>query len=378
MKTIYQKTKSPIIFYHSVAPAKNPAWFRNYLTLELKYFQDHLRLWNTLKLKTAFLDTYFRMNEEQASKHIFITFDDGYLDNWIYVFPMLKKYKIKATIFINPEFVDTQNTVRKNLDDYWSNRAGLDDINRWGFLSWEEMFIMLASGWVDIQSHTLTHTKYFVSDKITGFHHPGSDCLHAVGNLFPEKKPYYIEDRSFENAIPYGYPLFEEGAALTAQKITINDDFNREVAAALGKIDWHSPVDRDTGKLSRQIEPIYRCYRQNDNLVIGKETIEQYQLRVEEEIGRAKEVIEKSLMKRVDFCCWPFGDTDDYCHEKAMELGYLATTTGKHEPLSNDKQKIPRRTGLSVCKNNRLLTVLKALYKIKRQSNQLTPLTIKH
>ncbi|MCU0287417.1 MAG: polysaccharide deacetylase family protein, partial [Acidobacteria bacterium] len=320
------------------------------------------------KFQTHFLEAYYRYKKREATptgKDMVITFDDGFLDNWIYVFPLLKKYNVKATIFVNPEFVDTRNPVRKNLEDYWNNKAGLEEIDRWGYLSWEEMRIMEAGGLVDIQSHTLTHTKYFVSDKITGFHRPGSDCLHVIGNLYPEKKPYYIEDPSFETSIPYGYPLFEEASAMIAGKVTINEDFNHEVIERLRGIDWHSPLGCETGKLYRAIEPIYNRYRDNNNLVIAKETEAQTRARVAGEIGGAKEIIDRELNKRVEFCGWPFGDTNDYAHHKALGLGFLATTAGKREHRGDDYRVIPQRTGLGACKNNRFLTMLKALYKIK-------------
>lgn len=361
-------TPVPVICYHSVGLLKHPTWARNFMTRELKYFQDHLRLLSALKFRTHFLDTYYHYKKEGDvfdKKDIFITFDDGFLDNWIYVFPMLKKYNVKATIFVNPEFVDTRNPVRKTLEDYWNNKTSLEEINRWGYLSWEEMRLMEKSGLVDIQSHNLTHTKYFVSDKITGFHRPGSDCLHVIGNLYPEKKPYYIEDPSFETSIPYGYPLFEEASAIIARRVSINEDFNSEIIEGLQGIDWHSPSDCRLDKLFREIAPIYKRFQESDNLVIAKETEDQYRVRVADEIGKAKEIIERELNKPVEFCCWPFGDTNDYAHQKALELGFLATTAGKRACRQDDYQRIPRRIGLGVCKNNRLLTILKALYKIK-------------
>ena len=30
----------PIVYYHSVAPKKNKKWYKSYLTLEQKYFED--------------------------------------------------------------------------------------------------------------------------------------------------------------------------------------------------------------------------------------------------------------------------------------------------------------------------------------------------
>ena len=98
---------------------------------------------------------------------LIITFDDGYLDNWLLVFPLLKKYKFKSTIFISPEFVDQKHGIRSiNYNP--------------GFLSWDEMMLMEASGLIDIQSHTMTHTKYFVSEKIKAFHNSKADYLYPI------------------------------------------------------------------------------------------------------------------------------------------------------------------------------------------------------
>eukprot|EP00825_Cyclidium_porcatum_P000698 TRINITY_DN10260_c0_g1_i4.p1 TRINITY_DN10260_c0_g1~~TRINITY_DN10260_c0_g1_i4.p1 ORF type:complete len:114 (-),score=27.20 TRINITY_DN10260_c0_g1_i4:170-511(-) len=35
-----------------------------------------------------------------------LTFDDGYADNFHYAFPLLKRFNIKATIFINTLYID--------------------------------------------------------------------------------------------------------------------------------------------------------------------------------------------------------------------------------------------------------------------------------
>src|SRR5690606_754156 len=34
------------------------------------------------------------------SKSILITFDDGYLDNWVYAYPLLKQYGYSAMLFL--------------------------------------------------------------------------------------------------------------------------------------------------------------------------------------------------------------------------------------------------------------------------------------
>ncbi|MRR21789.1 hypothetical protein EG830_02265 [bacterium] len=322
----------PVIYFHSVG-VRSSAWSRSFLTTSIedadRFFRFVSGRYRSLHLK-EYYDIRSGLSEAVANP-IVITFDDGYLDNWIHAFPLLKKYSLKATIFVSPEFVDGREIIR--VDD-----------SAPGFLSWSEMREMAASGLIDIQSHTLTHTKYFTSDRLTGFHHPGNDILYAAGNLFPERKPYHIGDKDFEKLLPYGYPLFEETSAVTARRVTINDDLTGEI------VDKLSGYDFSRYKFSEafgKIRHIYEKYR-NDNLVITRrETEEEYSERIDREIIGSKEIIERELGREVEFLCWPHGDNNSFLHRKALDAGYLMTSIG-HSVMEEDEipSRIPERLGI--------------------------------
>src|SRR5712692_3724761 len=118
------------------------------------------------------LYTHLKFNSPLPANPIVLTFDDGYLDNWVYVYPMLKKYRLKGTIFVVPEFVDPVAGCRPNLEDVATKQTPRTPLKWRGYLSWAEMRKMEADGVMDIQCHTLTHTWHFTSDKIIDFHHP--------------------------------------------------------------------------------------------------------------------------------------------------------------------------------------------------------------
>jgi Polysaccharide deacetylase len=358
----------PVVYYHSIGPV-NHNWNRSFLTLDLPYFEDQLKFFKN-NFQPVFLHEYWaiRNQKQPAGRNpLVITFDDGFLDNWIWAFPLLKKYGIKATIFVCPEFVDLKNPVRPNLDDYWNKNASLEEITRLGYMNWEEMRIMLKSGLIDIQSHTMSHTKYFISDTIKDFHHPGMDCLYPVGNLFPEYKPYHILNEQFEKLLPYGYPIFEEQSSVCARKVTINPDFIDLTLEALFGYDFKN---YHTERAMAHIAQLYKKFKSANDLIVEVESEAAQFKRMQYEIVGSKKIIEENLNIPVEFLCWPHGDNNDKAHKVAMEAGYLATTSGSKLRQHDHPDRIPSRIGVHPVSNSRLLTLMKLKYKTGSAHNR--------
>lgn len=123
----------PIVMYHSVNPVTRPEI--RLLIVSPETFQRQIRFlkshhYNVLPLKSV--ATLIKERKKIPSKTIAITFDDGYKDNYIYAFPILKKYHLPATIFII------------------TNEVGRSDR-----LSWDEIKEMQDSGMITFGSHTL-------------------------------------------------------------------------------------------------------------------------------------------------------------------------------------------------------------------------------
>jgi len=359
--------KIPVIYYHSVGH-KNTAWKKNFLTMELPFFENQLQYFSKNYTTLSLKDYWAICNHSIAMPEnpLIITFDDGYLDNWTWGFPLLKKYGLKATIFVNPEFVDQKPDIRPNLEDVWEGNASQNDIRQWGFLSWAEMLKMESSGFIDIQSHTMTHTKYPVSDILTGFHHPGADSLYEIGNHFREKKPYYIEDNEFELLLPYGYPLFESTSAVVAKKVSINDEF---IQACISSLKTYNFNDYNFEKALKIVLPIYNKFKKKNRIISEQENEEVYLERIKFEIIKSKEILEKKLNKKIEFLCWPHGDNNELCQNIALDAGYLATSVGKSgaNPQSIDRFD---RIGAPTFHNNLFLSNLKLHYKIGSYLNK--------
>ena len=78
---------------------------------------------------------------ELPSKPILITFDDGYYSNYEYIYPILKKYNVKASIFITTDKIGKE-------------------INGIRYLGWNECLEMQNSGIIEIFSHGKRHIFY--------------------------------------------------------------------------------------------------------------------------------------------------------------------------------------------------------------------------
>lgn len=76
-------------------------------------------------------------------RSVVITMDDGYASAYVHAYPLLKKHRFPATVFVYTDFIGAKDA-----------------------LTWEQMREMVASGLIDIQSHSKTHAN--LADRLPG------------------------------------------------------------------------------------------------------------------------------------------------------------------------------------------------------------------
>ena len=137
--------KVPVLLYHdfvTTVPESDPDNF-NYINTPASFEEN---------IKTFIENGYTIMSmkeladcdsgkAELPSKPIIITFDDGYYSNYEYIYPILKKYNVKVSIFI------VTDKIGKEID-------GIK------YLGWDECLEMQNSGLVEIFSHSKKHVFY--------------------------------------------------------------------------------------------------------------------------------------------------------------------------------------------------------------------------
>jgi hypothetical protein len=345
----------PVIMYHSIGIPNNK-WRWNFLTCHYKVFEGYLKWMKIMRFHSVSLQqlyTYRAEGRKLPKNPVVLTFDDGYVDNWVFAYPLLKKYGFNGTIFVNPEFVDPRNVIRKNLENVHNGEVEVDDLETLGYLSWGEMKVM-EEDTMDIQSHTMTHTLYPNNNIIIDFRYPGDSYIWMTWNGNVEKKPYLqIDNEEFVN---YGEPVYQHGKAIGVRRFFPDENLRvylKDYVKEKGRGFFRSENWRE--KLSRIAEK----YKHENRLDERIESEKEYEERIYYELGDSKRIIENRLSKEVKFLAWAAGAVTDKALKIASEVGYISSTyssrekSARYKNLKNnleDPSRI-RRIGLgSYCK----------------------------
>lgn len=135
-----RSARVPILMYHYVSePPPDADVYRKDLSVTPAQFESHLQALQDAGYQSVALTdlvSYLATGQpELPAKSVVLTFDDGYEDNYINAFPLLKKYGFTAMIFVITDFVDMQ---------------------RPGYVSWDQLAEMHAAG-IDVGSHSRDH-----------------------------------------------------------------------------------------------------------------------------------------------------------------------------------------------------------------------------
>jgi peptidoglycan/xylan/chitin deacetylase (PgdA/CDA1 family) len=135
IKTVKDDKEVVCFIYHRFGDSRYPS-----TNVSEKDFEMHLKYLvdNDFQILTFSQAVTYLRSEGPSKKTVVITVDDGYKSFYTTAFPLLKKYNIQATLFINTE------------------TAGGGD-----YMSWDELKDVAKQG-IEIGNHTHTH-NYFLN-----------------------------------------------------------------------------------------------------------------------------------------------------------------------------------------------------------------------
>lgn len=127
--TLPEGCRVPVLMYHAVS---DDCWGYEGLFVSPADLETQLQLLVDEGCTPIWFEDL--PHADQYEKPVILTFDDGYADNYTELFPLLKKYNVKATIFV---IADHMGIAHK--------------------MTAEQAKELSDSGLVSIQSHTMTH-----------------------------------------------------------------------------------------------------------------------------------------------------------------------------------------------------------------------------
>ncbi len=209
-----------VLFYHRVAKVNDdphllsvsPENFEKQLT----YLRNNFKI---LRLKELVHDL---QSKRLTRGSIVITFDDGYVDNFVNALPILEKLQIPVTVFI------TAGKIGSSEPFYWDKNTDKRDQGR--AMTIEELKNIVKSPLVEIGAHTMTHPH--------------------LATLATEKQRYEIEEskKILENILgtpitSFSYPFGgREDFNDETMKIVKQAGFNVACATIMGNVKNNSPL----------------------------------------------------------------------------------------------------------------------------------------
>lgn len=150
----------PVLMYHHVSDKPG------LVTLSPRTFRAQMKWlaesgWKTVT--AAEVEAFYR-GEKLPRKSVMLTFDDGWLNNWLQAFPVLREFNLHAHIFLVTGQIGN-GPVRISTDaQKYSHDESLvliehgraDEV----MLRWSEVLEMHCSGLVEFHSHTHSHRRW--------------------------------------------------------------------------------------------------------------------------------------------------------------------------------------------------------------------------
>lgn len=268
--------------------------------------------------------------EPLPAKSFLFTFDDGYLDNYVHAWPILRKYGHKGVIFAVADKLDQaqrQGALAGAAKDDLSRPSAVDvasgacppealpevdrllgqdalgfTVRQDIFLNWDEARRMEKSGEIAVAGHSMRHASVFTGPGYSGFMRPGPR-LRTFTRTWPD---------SF-----WGLPNFERGPELSNRAFIPSPDLVEAVKDlvpqdAAGAAEFFESPDK-AAALAR--------------LVAGfKDALGDFESKeaMLERLGGVMENTQATLHRELGHgarsFCWPWGV---FC-EEALQLGQAA------------------------------------------------------
>lgn len=298
------------------------------ITLSPEGFEDHCKTlaergWRGIGLEEA--EAFLIHGEPLPERSFLFTFDDGFLDNYLYGQPILHKYGHRGVVFAVSSRLERGEETRAALDAVLAGTAAIPpQVDRplrttaQGFTVREDVFLnhaearlMDGRGIVRLASHSRGHFGVFTGPEFTDFVRPG-DCSRTFYRT--ESEP------------AFGLPDFPVKAGLLHRGFIPSPELVRDVVELV-------PQSFDDAAAFFAEPASVEALRKLVGAHAGKmgrfETDDERRERMWRELSGGKAELEAILGRKVRTLCWPWGHYGEEAFRLAREAGFELFFTTK-------------------------------------------------
>lgn len=196
----------PVLMYHHVTPEGGS------LSCSVQNFDSQLKALVSRGYSTLTAEQFagFLKGEPVPEKSVVLTFDDGYLNNFVYAHPILKKYNLSALMFLITQHIHDGHArpimgsgqeLPYSPGHYECKQMIEDGRAEEVMLRWEEVREMQRQGTFSFHSHTHTHNRWDLAEDAANKHIAiRHDLIQAQ-----EELKLHLNDVSAHHCWPQGY-----------------------------------------------------------------------------------------------------------------------------------------------------------------------------
>lgn len=321
----------PVLLFHQVNQKSNCT--PDVLEAYFKFLSDT----NYQTLLVSDIESYRKKGEVLPKKSLMLTFDDGYYDNYSIVFPLLKKYNLKAVVFINTLFIAEERT-DTNFEIELSPKVNAQLIEKYfrgedctspQYATWKELKEMEQSGLVEIHCHTHRHGMCIASNELKG--------VVTKDTFIPSDLRIALNGRVEE-----GMPIFKNRGECTTAGYELTN-------AGAEKFKTFYNKQKDQKDFLKKAQTFISTQFTNEDL--KPISIDLFEQRVKEDIATNKKLIDSHLNKNTNAFAWPYGhrsvDSIPYIQAQGMEYFFTCkkgTNSRKINPTFIFRNELRKNT----------------------------------
>ena len=305
----------PVFVFHTIDPAEFDEQLRHlaqndYRTLDAAAF--HAGLTGEAKV---------------PPRSVLLTIDDGRASVWTFAVPLLRRYGMKAVVFLIPGYIREQASPGPTLEDVWSGRIAPGALAERDpeLMSWCEVEAAADSGAIDFQSHTLHHHRVPVGPTIADYVHPKMpDALFDLPVALGQEEQLRAD--GIEGLL--GAPIYESDSLMAGRPIYRPDPRLAQacmdhVRGAGGQAFFQSPGWRE------ELARLSAAWRERHDDQGRFDEADAVVREISTSLSRSRALIEERLPgTQVRHLCYPYTIGSETAVRASRDAGYLTNFWG--------------------------------------------------